>query len=262
MSVESGRTLIVNADDFGHSPGVNSGIIHAYEHGIVTSASLMVLAEDAAEAAAYAREHNDLSLGLHIDLGEWAYVQDEWTVHRAVVPLDDPQAIRAEVERQLGEFRRLVGRDPTHLDSHQHVHREEPIRSIVPETGRSLHTPVRWFDPVVQFCGDFYGQAEKGAPYPEGISVDALLAIFSRLGPGVTEIGCHPGLDDDLDSAYRTERRRELTTLCNPRVRAALAAQGIALASFESVALGRIGAARLDADTPDSPPPSETAGGR
>jgi len=36
------RYLIVNADDFGQSPGVNRGIIQAHEHGIVTSASLMV----------------------------------------------------------------------------------------------------------------------------------------------------------------------------------------------------------------------------
>ena len=36
------RYLIVNADDFGQSVQVNQGIIHAHEHGIVTSASLMV----------------------------------------------------------------------------------------------------------------------------------------------------------------------------------------------------------------------------
>ncbi len=63
------RYLIVNADDFGLSFGVNRGIIEAFEHGVVTSASLMVNWIGAAEAAAYARQHPTLSLGLHIDLG-------------------------------------------------------------------------------------------------------------------------------------------------------------------------------------------------
>ncbi len=49
------RYLIVNADDFGLSFGVNQGIIEAFEHGIVTSTSLMVNWIGAAEAAAYAR---------------------------------------------------------------------------------------------------------------------------------------------------------------------------------------------------------------
>jgi predicted glycoside hydrolase/deacetylase ChbG (UPF0249 family) len=49
------RQLIVNADDFGQSAGVNRGVIEAHENGIVTSASLMVRWPDAADAARYAR---------------------------------------------------------------------------------------------------------------------------------------------------------------------------------------------------------------
>lgn len=51
----SAVTMIVNADDFGLSPGVNRGIIQAHEHGIVTSASLMVRRAAAYQAAQYAR---------------------------------------------------------------------------------------------------------------------------------------------------------------------------------------------------------------
>ena len=51
--------LIVNADDFGLSEGVNRGIIEAHERGIVTSASLMVLRPAAASAADYSREDPD-----------------------------------------------------------------------------------------------------------------------------------------------------------------------------------------------------------
>jgi hypothetical protein len=45
------RYLIVNADDFGQSPGVNRGIIQGFDQGIVTSASLMVRWPAAAPAA-------------------------------------------------------------------------------------------------------------------------------------------------------------------------------------------------------------------
>ena len=51
------RVLIVNADDFGLSAGVNRGIVEAHERGIVTSASLMVRRPAAREAADYARTH-------------------------------------------------------------------------------------------------------------------------------------------------------------------------------------------------------------
>ena len=67
------RTLIVNADDFGLSPGVNAGVARTHEEGIVTSASLMVRQPAAEEAAAYARATPALGVGLHVDLGEWVW---------------------------------------------------------------------------------------------------------------------------------------------------------------------------------------------
>ncbi|HEV2791037.1 MAG TPA: ChbG/HpnK family deacetylase, partial [Solirubrobacterales bacterium] len=67
------RRLIVNADDLGLSRSVNEGIFEAHQHGIVTSASLMVR-QGAAEAAAEAlAEHPDLAVGLHLDLGNRTY---------------------------------------------------------------------------------------------------------------------------------------------------------------------------------------------
>src|SRR5712691_10496693 len=129
MSVK--KYLIVNADDFGQSHSVNSGIIEAYEHGIVTSTSLMVRWPAAAEAAAYSRQHPNLSLGLHVDLGEWAYCGEQWKSLYQVVPSNDMIAVADEVSRQLTTFRRLVGKDPTHIDSHQHVHLGEPLRTVL-----------------------------------------------------------------------------------------------------------------------------------
>ena len=117
-----GRYLIVNADDFGLSDGVNRGIIEAHEHGVVTGTSLMVRWPAAADAAVYCRQHPRLSSGLHIDLGEWMFREGEWRALYEVVPLEDPVSIEREVNRQVKIFREMVGRNPSHLDSHQHVH--------------------------------------------------------------------------------------------------------------------------------------------
>jgi predicted glycoside hydrolase/deacetylase ChbG (UPF0249 family) len=228
----SSKYLIVNADDYGLSPGVNRGIIRAHEEGIVTSASLMVRWPAAAEAAAYARSHPQLSVGLHVDLCEWRFINDAWHPAYQVVPTHNAAAVADEVARQLDAFRQLMGRDPTHLDSHQHVHRTEPVRSILLREARRLRVVLRDNDPEVRYCGDFYGQSDKGYPYHEGISVRALFEIIGNLPGGITELACHPGEAPDLSSVYGIERLLECRTLCNPQVRAALRTHNVVLCPF------------------------------
>jgi predicted glycoside hydrolase/deacetylase ChbG (UPF0249 family) len=225
------RTLIVNADDFGRSPGVNSGIIRAHEEGIVTSATLMVRWPAAHEAASYARGGR-LSVGLHLDLGEWEYRDGEWRERYVVVAAEDPRAVEAEIGRQLERFEALLGRAPTHLDSHQHVHRDEPVGSALEKAGAQLGVPVRGATPSIAYSGAFYGQDRRGAPLPEPITVAGLLATIDALPPGTTELACHPAAATDHDSAYGRERLQELETLCDPRVRAAIGEAGIELRSF------------------------------
>lgn len=233
------RYLIVNADDFGLRHGINHGIIEAHQHGIVTSASLMVRGSAAAEAAGYSRKHPGLSVGLHFDLGEWAFRGKTWVQLYEVVPEDDFAAVAGEACRQLAIFRRLVGKDPTHIDSHQHAHLTGPARAIIGRMARRLGVPLRRHTPHVRYCGDFYGQAWNGRPYPSFIGVDALIGILKKLPPGFTELGCHPGQENSLDSMYVSERTKEVKTLCHPRVRAAIANLGIELCSFSSVPMPR-----------------------
>ena len=226
------RFLIVNADDFGLSAGINAGIIHAHEQSIVTSASLMVRWPAAAEAAALARSHPRLSVGLHVDLGEWTCENDQWRQVYAVVPNDDAPAVAAEISRQLETFHQLTGHAPTHLDSHQHAHNSEPVRSILLAAANRLGVVLRSCDDRVRYCGSFFGQSDKGYPYPEGISVAGLLAVLRQLPEGVTELGCHPAAVADMASVYCAERVTECATLCDARVRAAVAAEGLELCSF------------------------------
>jgi predicted glycoside hydrolase/deacetylase ChbG (UPF0249 family) len=234
--MSSKRCLIVNADDFGQSLGINRGIIEAYENGIVTSASLMVRWPAAAEAAAYAREHRELSLGLHLDLCEWICRDGDWEPLYEVAPLDDGVAIAEEITRQVSTCREFIGQDPSHLDSHQHVHRAEPVRSIMVDVARQLGVPLRDCSPSIRYCGEFYGQSGNGYPYPDSISVEGLIKTLAELPTGITELGCHPGLGDDLDTMYGKERIEEVKALCDPRVRAAIIAGGIELYSFHNIA--------------------------
>jgi predicted glycoside hydrolase/deacetylase ChbG (UPF0249 family) len=195
----------------------------------------MVRAPHADAAAAYAHAHPALSVGLHVDLGEWHYTGEAWIAAYEVVRADDETAVAAEVAAQVERFCALMGREPTHLDAHQHAHRESPAREIVLELGRRFGVPVRGFAPGIRYEGGFYGQSGRGEPLPEGIEPDALCALLRALPEGATELGCHPAVDDESGSSYGPERTVETATLCDARVRETLHEEGIELRSFATV---------------------------
>jgi predicted glycoside hydrolase/deacetylase ChbG (UPF0249 family) len=230
------RVLIVNADDFGQSPGVNAGVIEAHERGIVTSASLMARWPAAEEAADYARRERGLSVGLHLDLGQWTFADGEWRVDYERVPLSNRDEVEQEVRNQLELFRDLVGREPTHLDSHQHVHLDQPAGSVAGQVARELGIVLRERSQRVRHCGDFYGQTGTGEAVPEGISIERLLELIEAIPVGVTELACHPGRDLGSEVVYGPERERELAALCDPRARMAIEREGIVIRSFAGIA--------------------------
>lgn len=241
MSFPPRRLLIVNADDFGLSEGINAGILEAFDRGIVTSASLMVRHRAADDAVRRAAERPTLGLGLHLDLGEWVHDGSRWVEVYEVVDSGDEAEVSAEVERQLARFRRMTGRNPSHLDSHQHVHREEPVRAVVARAARKLGVPARHVTPGIEHRGDFHGQSGLGESLPGGVGVARLLDILSGLPAGITELGCHPGRDPELDSPYREERAWEVLSLTDPRVRRCARAEGIELVSFAAPSIAREG---------------------
>jgi predicted glycoside hydrolase/deacetylase ChbG (UPF0249 family) len=226
------RQLIVNADDFGLSESVNTGVARGFEQGIVTSASLMVDRPAAVQAARYAADHPGLSVGLHLDLGEWEFDGRDWRCVRRVLADQAPaEAVAAEVQRQLTRFRVLTGTGPTHIDSHQHVHRDDPVRTVVESVGATIGATVRGLDESVEHVGAFYGQTDDGEPLPDNISVTGLMGILARLGPAISEVACHPAIGK-VPSLYDVERSIELETLCDSRVRQAVVDLDIVLCSF------------------------------
>jgi chitin disaccharide deacetylase len=218
------RRLVVNADDFGLSDGVNAGILRAHREGIVTSASLMVRAPGAQQAVEGAAAHPELTVGLHVDLGEWFQdASGDWQARYAVVDTRDEAAVVAELDRQVERFRELVGRDPTHMDSHQHVHRSEPVRSAMGVIAKQLGIPLRHHGRV-RYCGAFYGAGAIGPA--------ALVSIIDGLPEGATELGCHPAAAVNPRWDYAHERRTELASLCDPDVRVAIERAAVRLCSF------------------------------
>ena len=219
--------LIVNADDFGYSDGVNRGIAEAHDRGIVTAASLMVNTPRAREAAALARSRPALSLGLHVNFTNEG---------ERLVEFGDPTACRAGLEAQLAAFLDLVGQPPTHLDSHQHVHRGPVARPIFREVAARLGVHLR-DEPPVTYKGGFYGQWVHGVSEPDKVGVAFLSRMLrEEFAEGVFELCCHPGyVDPAADFVYHQDRERELATLTDPRIRAVLAEAGLRLCGWREL---------------------------
>jgi predicted glycoside hydrolase/deacetylase ChbG (UPF0249 family) len=216
------KYLIVNGDDFGGGQGINHGIVEAHRHGILTSASLMVDTPWSEEAAHLCRDLPDLSVGLHVNVADPAGK----TVGEAT---DD---CKAELHRQIARFQELLGRLPTHLDSHHNAHRNHRLLPYFLKLARQYDLPMREHSPV-RYFSKFYGQW-GGDSHPEQISVENLVRMIeAEVQDGVTELSCHPGyFDPDLRSVYSAEREVELRTLCDPTVRKFLADHQIQLANF------------------------------
>lgn len=132
------RRLIINADDFGLTSGVNRGIVESHAHGVVTSATLMACGEKFAEAAVLSAQEPRLSVGCHVVLVDGVPVLDAATVPsltvgpkfrdrltnfamRAASGRLDPAQVEAEVTAQIQKLQ-AAGIAVSHLDSHKHTH--------------------------------------------------------------------------------------------------------------------------------------------
>lgn len=231
-----GKQLIVNADDFGASTGINAGIVECHVGGVVTSASLMVTGRAAEQAAALARAHPRLSVGLHWDV---------WGEDERQFDLRDLDAVRAEFRRQVAAFEQLLGRGPTHVDSHRHAHRRRGVEPLLRELTRELGVPLRE-DGSVRHRGGFYGQWEWQVTDLGHIGVPFLQWMLqNEVGEGWTELACHPGrVSPDFTSVYLQEREVEIRTLTDPAIPAMLRELGIQLASYHDYHRARAAAAR------------------
>ena len=159
--------LIINADDFGLTPGINRAIAELHDAGAVTSATLMANGPAFDDAVALALARPTLGIGCHIVLVDGTPVSDpasiptllgpdHKTFHnslasfalgvlRGAITQDD---IQREVLSQIQKLQR-AGLKLTHADTHKHTHLlsrvTRPILRALDQSG--IHAIRNPFEP-------------------------------------------------------------------------------------------------------------------
>jgi hopanoid biosynthesis associated protein HpnK len=149
------KQLIVTADDFGLTPGVNEAVEEAHRHGILTAASLMVGAPAAADAIARARRLPTLRVGLHVvvvegrpvlpaaevpDLVDASGAFSTHLVRAGIRYFFSPRVRRqlaAEIRAQFEAFA-ATGLPLDHANSHNHMHLHPTVLALILATGREF----------------------------------------------------------------------------------------------------------------------------
>lgn len=136
------RRLIVNADDFGFTRGVNRAIVEAHTSGVVTSSTLMATGSAFEHAAQMAKTVPCLSVGCHVVLLDGEPVLDTQNIRTLVSHVSgsarfrdglksfaalalsgrlDPDEIEAEASAQIRKVQ-SAGISVSHIDTHKHTH--------------------------------------------------------------------------------------------------------------------------------------------
>jgi chitin disaccharide deacetylase len=153
------RTLAVTGDDFGRSRAVNRGIAEAYDRGVLTSASLVVAGDAAAEAVGMARSRPGLAVGLHLVVVDGRAALP----HREIPAITDAEGrfrggpvsaglryqfsgrARAELERevraQLDRFAE-TGLPLSHVDGHHHMHLHPAVLGMLADLAAGFRIPA------------------------------------------------------------------------------------------------------------------------
>lgn len=188
------RRLIVNADDFGLSPGVNAGIVDAHRRGILTSATLLANAPCFDEAVRLAKETPSLGVGLHLNIvrgmpltppGEIPLLVDAHGCFRRFrIRRMNRGFLRQAGLEYRAQLRKIfeAGLRPTHIDFEKHHAWQGRLYRLACELAaecgvravRNLSEPVAW---TVRALG-----------WP-GLSAVAM-AAFLRSGFQLSAAGC------------------------------------------------------------------------
>ena len=267
----SGRLLIVNADDFGFTRGVNAGIVEAHTRGILTATTLMANGDAFEDAVRLAKETPSLDVGCHLVL-----IGGKSVVTDLDLPASPAALVRAVIAGRIRIYEELAaqvrkiaaaGIAPTHLDTHKHTHLLPPVLDAVARI--SAETGIRWvrapFDAKLNYRASrkkrFVGGALRllrgrtasvlrrhgcrSTDYFAGFQITGrftaadLIALFAELSEGSTEFMCHPGyLDEELHGAptrLKQSRADELAALTAVETRAAISRYGIRLVRYRDL---------------------------
>ncbi|MFL2120897.1 carbohydrate deacetylase [Marinilactibacillus psychrotolerans] len=223
--------VIINSDDFGYSRGINYGIMDAFNQGILTSTTLMTNTPGFKQAVELAKEHPKLGIGVHLTL---TFLKP---LNHKVNTLTDPSGnfhklaeynqsnVKVDLNELYEEWDQQIkkvihnGIDPTHLDSHHHLHTFGDHQEVVIELARKYDLPVRGnferknevkttdhfiadFDPI----GEWMQSKEK-----QQMATTYLNELYEiLLDQETVEIMCHAGYIDQFVKTH--------TSYYNPRI--------------------------------------------
>jgi predicted glycoside hydrolase/deacetylase ChbG (UPF0249 family) len=245
------RRLWINADDLGLTPAVSEGICEACERGILTTTTAMVCSDGALDVLAVYAPRLPGRIGLHLQLTDGVPRSARADVP-SLVGMDgrfpryldglgdlDPREVEREWEAQLATLRAL-GVEPTHVDSHHHVHQVPVAFEAYAGLAKRHGLPARGGTPeqtlALRRLGVATADVFSGEFFRGPLDAGHLLAVAEAAArhcpeEGVIELMSHPGRVDDAlrrRSIYVEERERELATLCASDLPAQLRARGFA----------------------------------
>jgi hopanoid biosynthesis associated protein HpnK len=189
------KELILNADDFGLTKGVNEGIIRAYQDGVLTSTTLMANGPAFDDAVQCARANPKLGVGCHLVLAGGPAVAPPEDIPSLVdkngrlpdslvafVARVSSGAIRAEdIEResraQIAKIRG-AGIEPTHLDTHKHTHAHPRVMKVLAQVAQALGiTRVR--KPAEHLRDSWRMIASESGASPKQVAAVAAVRLIS-----------------------------------------------------------------------------------
>lgn len=273
MHARGGRTLVVNADDFGFTHDVNRGIIEAHTRGILTAATLMANGGAFDDAVRLAHAHPSLDVGCHLVL-----VQGSSLAHTGQnLPADVRKLTEALFLRRIDPYAELrpqiqrildAGMRPLHLDTHKHTHLLPRVLDAIARLSEEFRIPwvrrpfdfpleaggIPWSKRAVSRClgtmrNHFHRKLSRhgcrttdhfaGFQMTGRFRSAELVAMLNSLPEGSTEFMTHPGFcTDELlrsETRLKQSREEELKALVSPEVRSAIADNGIELSGYRSL---------------------------
>jgi predicted glycoside hydrolase/deacetylase ChbG (UPF0249 family) len=240
------KHLIVTADDVGLHRGMTEGAIRAHRNGIVTACSVVANGVAFDDAIERLRDVPSLEVGVHLTLVE----------ERSLTGMPFPKSyisfvlgrknlvaiereLRAQIERVLATGLRV-----THLNGHQHLHMWLPVFAITlrlaKEYGIGYVRVVRDRGgrggivrrASIAVLNHLAGRSTRdrtiGVMEAGHLTADRIIDLL-RFVDGTTELVTHPGIGVDVYPKWRYAWDAETEALCDPRVRRAIADDGIEL---------------------------------
>ena len=169
---------IVNADDFGFSTSINKAIVSAFKDGLISSATVMANMPGFSEIFDLIYEYRlEKKLGIHLNITEGSPLTKMITsqnrfcdsegkfansLPRNVLSLKSEEAIslRCELKAQI-EKCLTIGIQPTHIDSHHHIHTIWPIGTLVMSLAREYRIPVIRLSQNIALTTDMFRRVYK-----------------------------------------------------------------------------------------------------